>query len=199
MQWVHRLWRGTTSDTSPQPRYLAFLNPEPRQTLRASRKDNKFHPVFEKATSEYDHAVAAALNGVKNSGSASISSRTYFASIHELVFPDTGQRLGGRHGLCKGPEGRGMERTISSPPTSSPFVYNCGKVGQSEKILRPCRTSSSARMLKNLNTQELVVGSSSCFAPAGFFVDFLSGKEVLAEFGRWVSHTHISPASRAGC
>lgn len=39
--------------------------------------------------------------------------------------------------------------TISSPPTNSPPIHSCGKVGQSANSLSPCLTSSSARMLKN--------------------------------------------------
>lgn len=30
--------------------------------------------------------------------------------------------------------------TMSSPPTSSPFTYSCGYVGQLENVFNPCRT-----------------------------------------------------------
>jgi hypothetical protein len=40
-----------------------------------------------------------------------------------------------------------MERTMSAPPTSSPFTYNCGMVGQLPNSLMPWRIASSANTL----------------------------------------------------
>lgn len=36
---------------------------------------------------------------------------------------------------------------MSSPPTSSPFTYSCGYVGQLEKVFSPCRTYETAGTL----------------------------------------------------
>ena len=52
-------------------------------------------------------------------------------------------------GLKKSASASISSRTMSNPPIKSPLVYNCGKVGHSEYSFKPCRTSSSASMLKN--------------------------------------------------
>mmetsp|Transcript_13027 Transcript_13027/g.27744 ORF Transcript_13027/g.27744 Transcript_13027/m.27744 type:complete len:204 (+) Transcript_13027:596-1207(+) len=44
-----------------------------------------------------------------------------------------------------------ISRTMSRPPRSLPSAYSCGKVGQFENSLSPCRTSSSVRMSKVSN------------------------------------------------
>ena len=41
---------------------------------------------------------------------------------------------------------------MSSPPTSSPWTYTCGYVGQLENFLRPCRMSSSDKISKVENS-----------------------------------------------
>lgn len=40
---------------------------------------------------------------------------------------------------------------ISNPPWKTPLMYNCGKVGQSLKVFKPCLTESSLRISKNPN------------------------------------------------